>query len=63
MEQTVTEALATPDEMAEVYQVTRTTMYRWLNEGRVPGAFKVGNKWRVSLPEWRAAVAGVRVND
>lgn len=56
MEQTVTEAFATPEQMAETYQVTRATMYRWLRTGRVPGAFKVGHVWRVDLPKWRAAV-------
>jgi len=55
MERTLPEALATPEQMAEIYQISRTTMYRWLTEGQVPGAFKVGNKWRVSMPAWRAA--------
>jgi predicted site-specific integrase-resolvase len=63
MEQTIAEPFATPRQMAEVYQVSRPTMNLWLRQGRVPGAFQIGNQWRIDLAVWRAAVAGVAVND
>lgn len=57
--ETTTDALATPIEMAALYQVSRETMYRYLAQGLVPGSFKIGGAWRVSLPVWRAAMESV----
>jgi excisionase family DNA binding protein len=39
--------LLTTKQLQEMLQVDRTTIYRMLNEGRIPG-FKVGGQWRFS---------------
>ncbi|MEJ2559578.1 MAG: PocR ligand-binding domain-containing protein [Anaerolineae bacterium] len=39
--------LLTTRQVQELLQVDRTTIYRMLNEGRIPG-FKVGGQWRFS---------------
>ncbi len=39
--------LLTTKQLQELLQVDRTTIYRMLNEGRIPG-FKVGGQWRFS---------------
>lgn len=57
--ETTTDALATPVEMAALYKVSRETIYHWLQEGQVPGAFKVGGTWRVSLAVWHEAMSRV----
>ena len=46
----------TVDEVAKRFGVNVTTVYRLVQEGRLP-AFKVGNQWRFSerrLEEWVA---------
>ena len=40
------EALLGADEVAEHFGVTKTTVYRWCKEGRVP-CLKIGKLWRV----------------
>lgn len=47
-------AYLTVEEVAERFGVNVTTIYRLLQQGRLPG-FKVGNQWRFSearLEEW-----------
>jgi excisionase family DNA binding protein len=39
--------LLTTKQLQDLLQVDRTTIYRMLNEGRIPG-FKVGGQWRFS---------------
>jgi excisionase family DNA binding protein len=38
--------ILTVEEMAQYLKVSRSTVWRWCNEGKVP-AFKVGRGWRV----------------
>jgi excisionase family DNA binding protein len=45
--------LLTTNQLLELLQVDRTTVYRMLSEGRVPG-FKVGGQWRFSRQEIEA---------
>ena len=40
------EALLGAEEVAEYFGVTKTTIYRWCKEGRVP-CLKVGKFWRM----------------
>jgi len=42
--------LLTTKQLLELLQLDRTTVYRMLSEGRLPG-FKVGGQWRFSRPE------------
>lgn len=38
--------LLTVQEIAEILKVTTTTVYRWINKGKLP-AIKIGKEWRV----------------
>jgi len=61
---TKTDELMTVAEAAEYLKVTPKTVYRWLNEGSLPGAKIGGNTWRVSreeLERWFRPQAGLRV--
>ena len=41
--------IMTPEELADYWRVHVSTVYRQLEKGLVPGAFKVGRVWRVPL--------------
>ena len=43
------EALLTAAEAAAYLRVSRATLWRWCQAGRVP-AFKIGHEWRVVSP-------------
>jgi excisionase family DNA binding protein len=55
-------------ELSEYLHIHRTTIYRMLREGRLPG-FRVGSDWRFSLEaikEWarnQMRAEGLRVSD
>jgi excisionase family DNA binding protein len=38
--------------------VSEPTAYRLAQAGKLPGAFKAGNQWRISVPRFRAEVHG-----
>ena len=42
--------ILTVDELSEYLHVHRTTIYRLLNEGKLPG-FRVGSDWRFNREE------------
>jgi excisionase family DNA binding protein len=42
--------ILTTEEVANYLKVSRTTIWRWCNEGRLP-AFKIGRGWRVRRGE------------
>lgn len=43
--------LMTPEEFADYLRMDRRTIYRWLVNGELPGAFKAGQKWRIPVSE------------
>ena len=45
--------LVTVEEAAESLRVSKETVRRWLREGSVPGAMKVGRQWRIDLEQLR----------
>ena len=48
------QTILTPEEVADLLRVNKQTLYRWLNEGTLPG-HQVGNGWRIvrdDLHEW-----------
>jgi excisionase family DNA binding protein len=47
--------ILTVPEIAEYLKVSRTTVWRWCNEGKLP-AFKVGRHWRVHRSEFEKLV-------
>jgi excisionase family DNA binding protein len=47
--------ILTVPEIAEYLRVSRTTVWRWCNEGKLP-AFKVGRHWRVHRSEFEKLV-------
>jgi len=44
--------------VAEQLDIGESTAYRLASTGRIPGAFKVGAQWRVSVPKFLAEVHG-----
>jgi len=49
----------TVEELSDLLQVHRSTIYRLLREGKLPG-FRVGSDWRFSveaIEEWQRAQA------
>ncbi len=47
--------ILTVQEVAEYLKVSRTTVWRWCNEGKLP-AFKAGRSWRVHRSEIKKMV-------
>jgi len=45
------ERLLTPDEVAELLQIPKTTLYRWKYEGKGPPVAKVGVHLRYRLKD------------
>jgi len=43
---------------AEQLGIGTSTAYRLAAQGKIPGAFKVGAQWRVSVPAFRRLVHG-----
>ncbi len=37
----------TPRQTQELLQISRATFFRMVGDGRLPGAFKLGDQWRV----------------
>lgn len=54
--------LLTFPEVRELLRISRNTLYRLSNAGKIPGAYKVGNSWRyprVALEGWiRGSASG-----
>ena len=38
--------ILTPEEVGELLRMNKVSIYRWLNEGYLPG-HKIGNTWRI----------------
>lgn len=48
------QTILTPEEVADLLRMNKAAIYRWLNEGYLPG-HKIGNNWRIlrdDLHEW-----------
>ena len=43
---------------AQQLGIGESTAYRLASTGQIPGAFKVGAQWRVSVPKFTAEVHG-----
>lgn len=46
--------ILTPEEVGTMLRMNKVAIYRWLNEGYLPG-HKIGNNWRIlrdDLYEW-----------
>jgi excisionase family DNA binding protein len=56
------EALLTVAEAAAYLRVSRATLWRWCQEGRVP-ALKIGHEWRVVSPALQRLVEAVVAAD
>ena len=50
------EVLLTVAEAAAYLRVSRATLWRWCQEGRVPGC-KIGHEWRINGPALRRQMA------
>ena len=45
--------IMTPDQVKEYLQISRATFYRWLEDGKMPGAVKIGGSWRIHREKLR----------
>ena len=48
--------ILTPKQVQELLQISRATFFRWLEQGELPGAVKVGGAWRVLRDQLRAGL-------
>jgi len=49
MVDTMTEDWITAQQAAQRLGITRDTAYRLLQDGKIPGSYRVGGQWRVSI--------------
>ena len=42
-----------PVQVQKLLQISRTTFFRWVTNGELPGAFKIGDSWRVDRDKLR----------
>jgi PTS system nitrogen regulatory IIA component len=54
----IMDEILTVEEMAQYLKVSRSTVWRWCNEGKV-AAFKVGRGWRMHRSELEKIVGHV----
>jgi excisionase family DNA binding protein len=60
-------SLSLPDDVktlswaAEQLGIGVSTAYRLVSSGHIPGAFKVGGQWRISVPRFLSEVHGMPV--
>lgn len=52
----------TPAEIAEMFHVTRRTVYSWMKEGKLK-AFKVGKGWMISQEELNRITEGPKTGE
>jgi len=45
LEEEIVGKILTTKELAEYLKLTEVTIYKYANEGKIPG-FKIGNRWR-----------------
>ncbi|MFH0801160.1 MAG: helix-turn-helix domain-containing protein [bacterium] len=53
----------TTEEAAAILKVNSKTFTRWLEEGRVPGALKLGRQWRVTLADIQGLLKPITLDD
>ena len=49
-----------PEQVQQKIQISRTTFFRLVQSGNLPGAKKVGDSWRISRDQLRAYFEGQR---
>jgi len=58
------EDYVTPAELAYALVVSSETIRRWCKEGRIRGAKKMGNQWRIPLKEAKRVMEeGISMDD
>ena len=54
----------TPDQTQTILQISRATFFRWVADGKMPGAVKIGDSWRVNRDQLRDYIQGeIRADD
>jgi len=54
--------ILTVQEVADYLKLSRTTVWRWCNEGKLR-AFKVGRGWRIRRAEVERLMGGARIRE
>ncbi|MEJ0053152.1 MAG: helix-turn-helix domain-containing protein [bacterium] len=44
-------------EVAADLNVSRATVLRWIEAGKIPGFFRIGNKWLIRREEYEAFIS------
>ena len=44
----------TPEQVQELLQISRTSFFRWVQAGKLPGAFRLERLWRVDRDTLKA---------
>ena len=39
--------IMTPQQVQDLLQISQATFFRWVREGQMPGAIKIGDSWRI----------------
>lgn len=52
----VRDEIMTVQEVADYLRISRTTVWRWCNEGRLP-AFRIGREWRIKREALEETIA------
>lgn len=47
-----------PVQVQKLLQISRTTFFRWVTNGELSGAFKIGDSWRVDRDKLKAWIDG-----
>ena len=55
----VNDEIMTVQEVADYLRISRTTVWRWCNEGRLP-AFRIGREWRIKRDALEKTIAQSR---
>ena len=50
-----------PEQVQQKIQISRTTFFRLVQSGNLPGAKKVGDSWRIDRDQLRAYFQGEKV--
>ena len=49
--------ILTPEQVQAVLQISRSTFFRMVQSGQLPGAFKLGGAWRIDKDEMKKGLS------
>lgn len=58
--------ILTLDEVSSLLKVSKETIYKMVQKGELPGAFKIGNQWRFNktkIDSWLEELSNIKESD